>query len=466
MCGSPVFLTPHFAAALDILPSMGMQVTPARSAAFRILQEVAQKAAEPASLLHGRRTQKLQQADRDLATEIVYGVLRWQNRLDYILETHAKRPLKNVDFPLLLALRIGLYQIKFLSRVPERAAVNESVELARAFGPRGASGFVNGVMRSACRHPDQPPLPAKNEDALGYLTVTLSHPEWLARRYLDGLGPDRAEARCLHHNRAPSTDLRIEPSADMEKVQKLLETEGVTTEPFAVLPRCLRVRSGRPTASSLYRNGDIFIQEAGSQLIPYLLSVQKGDRVLDACAAPGSKATEISHWCRPGMVIALERRRRRLELMISLAKRSKCDNLIPVGADAEAPPFRVPFRRILLDAPCSSLGTLARNPDIKWRLSEKNLAEHAERQYRLLSSCTGLLAPGGRLVYSTCSTEREENEEVIQRFLLAHSGFFVANTHESVPESARHLIDKQGMLTTLPERDGMDGYFAVALEKK
>jgi 16S rRNA (cytosine967-C5)-methyltransferase len=444
---------------------MAKQVTPARSVVFHILQEVAQKGADPASLLHGGRARKLQQADRDLATEIVYGVLRWQNRLDFILETHAKRPLEDVDFPLLLALRIGLYQIKFLSRVPERAAVNESVELARAFGPRRASGFVNGVMRAACRHPERPPLPTKGEDLLGYLTVTLSHPEWLAQRYLAGLGPDQAEGRCLYHNRTPSTDLRIEPSFEMEEVEKSLEAEGITSEPFAVLPRCLRVRSGRPTSSSLYRNGAIYIQEAGSQLIPYLLSVQKGERVLDACAAPGSKATEMSHWCRPGIVIGLERRRRRLELMTATARRLKCDNVLPVGADAEDPPFRVPFRRILLDAPCSSLGTLARNPDIKWRLSEKDLAEYAEQQVRLLSSCSGLLAPGGRLVYSTCSTEREENEDVIQRFLRTHSGFFVAKRHESLPEGARHLIDEQGMLRTHPERDAMDGYFAVALER-
>jgi 16S rRNA (cytosine967-C5)-methyltransferase len=445
---------------------MGTQVTPARSAAFRILQEVAQKAAHPASLLHGRRTQKLQPSDRDLTTEIVYGVLRWQNRLDYILETHAKRPLKDVDFALLVALRIGLYQVKFLSRVPERAAVNESVELARAYGPRGASGFINAVMRSACRRPERPPLPTKSGDALGYLTVTLSHPEWLSRRYMDGLGLDRAEARCLYHNQAPPTDLRVEPSVEIEDVRKTLENEGVSTEPFTPLPRCLRVQSGRPTASSLYRSGDVFIQEAGSQLIPYLLFVQKGEQVLDACAAPGSKSTEMSHWCRPGMVIAVERRRRRLELMASLAKRSKCGNVIPVGADAEALPFRSPFRRILLDAPCSGLGTLARNPDIKWRLEEKDLVEYAEQQYRLLSSCAGLLAPGGRLVYSTCSTEREENEEVIHRFLRSHPGLSAVKTPESVPEGALRLLDEQGMLRTFPERDAMDGYFAVALERK
>jgi 16S rRNA (cytosine967-C5)-methyltransferase len=445
---------------------MSRQPSPARSAAFRILEEVTRKGPDPASLLHGRATQKLQSTDRNLTTEIVYGVLRWQNRLDFILHRHAKRAGKAIDFPILLALRIGLYQIRFLSRIPERSAVDESVKLARRFGPRGASGFVNAVLRSTCRQPDKPALPSKNEDPLGYLTITLSHPEWLARRYLGRLGVEGAEIRCLYHNQAPPTDIRVEPGIEIGEAQKQLAEDGIPSAPHPVVPRCLRAQSGRPTAGSLYRSGSIYMQEAGSQLIPYMLDVQRGVRVLDACAAPGSKATQMSRWSHPGKVIALERRLPRIELLASIAKQWRCDNLLPVGGDAGELPFRSPFHRILLDAPCSSLGTLARNPDIKWRLNEENLRDLADEQYRILSACAGLLAPGGHIVYSTCSTEPEENEEVVERFLSSHPGFSIAAPPPSFPEAARRLLDERGILRTLPERDAMDGYFAVALHRK
>jgi 16S rRNA (cytosine967-C5)-methyltransferase len=194
-----------------------------------------------------------------------------------------------------------------------------------------------------------------------------------------------------------------------------------------------------------------------------MVDVQRGNPVLDACAAPGSKATQMSRWNRPGKVFALERRRARLKLLASKAGQSRCDNLLPVGADAEQLPFRNRFDRILLDAPCSSLGTLARNPDIKWRLMEERLPILADHQYRLLSSCAGVLVPGGRIVYSTCSTEPEENDEVVERFLGTHPAFSIAAPTPSFPEAARYLLDEQGMLRTLPERDEMDGYFAVAL---
>lgn len=315
---------------------------------------------------------ELTPADRDLTNEIVYGVLRWQNRLDYILEARASRSARRIDQPILLALRIGLYQILFLDRVPQRSAVDEAVKIAHRYGPRGAGSFVNAVLRAVCRNPNQPVLPDRNGDPLRYLSITLSHPEWLARRYFYRLGLDGAEARCRFHNAPAPVDLRVEPVMSVEEAQKALKGEGIETERFPHVPHCLRVVKGKPTRSPLHAQGSIFIQEAGSQLIPHLLAVRPGDRVLDACAAPGAKATELARWTEPGLVIALERRPRRLELMAALARRLNCQNLIPLGGDAGALPLRGSFRTILLDAPCSSLGTLARNPDIKWRVREKD----------------------------------------------------------------------------------------------
>jgi 16S rRNA (cytosine967-C5)-methyltransferase len=260
-------------------------------------------------------------------------------------------------------------------------------------------------------------------------------------------------------------DLRVEPGLSIEEAQKCLKLQGIETERFSKLPRCLRVRKGKPTRSSLHDQGSIFIQESGSQLIPYLLGVRPGDRVLDACAAPGAKATELARWAEPGLVIALELRPRRLKLMAELARRLSCRNLMPLGGDAGALPLRGSFRSILLDAPCSSLGTLARNPDIKWRVQEKDLHDFASRQIRLLTACAEVLEPGGRLVYSTCSTEPEENQKVIRLFLDRHPGFQIASPPDSFPAGARALVNDSNFLITLPERDQMDGYFAAILEK-
>ncbi|MGH9462658.1 MAG: 16S rRNA (cytosine(967)-C(5))-methyltransferase RsmB [Vicinamibacteria bacterium] len=437
----------------------------ARTAAFEVLAGTARKGVPPASLMHEGPARGLGPADIDLVTELVYGVLRWQGSLDHIIESHARRPVAGIDLALLIALRIGLYQIRYLSRVPERAAVDESVKLAHQFGRRGGSGLVNAVLRSICRRPEQPPMPTKEADPLAYLTVTLSHPEWLARRYLSRLDLPEAEALCLRNNRRPPTDLRVEPPLEVETTQEALSREGISAVPFLFLPRCLRVTSGKPTSSKLYAKGNIFIQEAGSQLIPFLLNASSGDRVLDACAAPGAKATEIAPWIRPAVLFAVDERPKRLGLMAALARRIGSGNLLPVAADSRFLPFRRPFSRILLDAPCSSSGTLARNPDIKWRLREEDLARHAQRQHELLEACAALLAPGGRLVYATCSSEPEENEAVIARFLSLHKDFGVAAPGSTFPPAAQRLIRSDGTLRTEPGRDDMDAYFAVALTR-
>ncbi len=439
--------------------------SPARSAAFSILTDVARKRAAPSALLHEGPSRALSPADTDLLTELVYGVLRWQSLLDHIIEFHARRPSSNIDRPLLIALRIGLYQIRFLSRVPERAAVDEAVKLAHAFGSGGGSKLANAVLRSICRGRDKPQLPRKQDDALRYLAVTLSHPPWLAQRYLSRLGLDRAEALCLRNNRRPPTDLRVEPAFDLETAQVALGQEGITTSRFPIAPRCLRVSSGKATASKLYSTGAVFIQEAGSQLIPYLLGAELGAHTLDACAAPGAKATEVAPWVRPGLLFAVDQRPTRLRLLTSLARRLGSPNLVPIVADSRSLPFHNFFERILLDAPCSSVGTLARNPDIKWRLQETDLRSHAATQGQLLDSCAAQLGPGGRIVYATCSTEPEENEEVIESFLSRHAGFIAAEPPATLPREARHLIGPDQALRTEPGRDNVDGYYAIALTK-
>lgn len=441
-------------------------VSPAREAAFLVLRGVARRQGEPAALLHRDRFASLSSSDLDLANAIVLGVLRWQRSLDFILEHHAKRALTEVDETLLLALRIGLYQIRHLDRVPARAAVDESVKLARAFGASRGAGFVNAVLRGALRNPELPAFPRKERDPSRYLSTTLSHPTWLVDRYLRRLGLEGAEARCFRQNEPPPTYLRVAGNLEETSVRADLAREGVVVETVPEIPGCLRVLEGSPAGTSLRRDGRIFLQDAGSQLVTLLLATRPDDWVLDVCAAPGGKATAASERVPEGKVVACDRRPRRARLLRELSEKLGRDNLWTLVADGARLPFSRRFPRILLDVPCTSLGTLRRNPDVKWRVQESDLPELSRLQSRLLDAAACLLEPGGRLVYATCSTEPEENEEVVKRFLAGRSEFRPLDVQEILPEPARRFRDAEGALRTFPERDDTDGYYAVVLARR
>jgi len=273
---------------------------------------VEERRGEPASLLADPRYGSLSSADRDLAMEIVFGVLRWRGSLDWVLAHHASRPLAELDATILLALRIGLYQIRHLDRVPGRAAVDESVRLAETYGAARGKGMVNAVLRSALRQPGAPAFPNREADPLGHLTSAMSHPRWLAKRYLERLGLERAEARCRAQNRTPPVHLRVSARIGVEEARASLAREGVVSEKLVEAPRGLRVVSGAIFESRLLAQGIVFPQDAGSQLVPLLLQVERSDRVLDVCAAPGGKATAMSELASEGSVVAVDRRRQTL----------------------------------------------------------------------------------------------------------------------------------------------------------
>ena len=431
--------------------------------AFEVLRGVDHRRGEPAALLHAPRYATLSATDRDLATEIAYGVLRWRNRLDFDISHHSKRPLEKIDGSILAALRIGLYQIRFLDRVPNRAAVDEAVRLAHDFGASRGTAFVNALLRKALRHPGEPALPSRDADPLGYLRDGLSHPEWLVRRYVEKLGLDDAETRCRRQNEPPPVYVRISRRIDLDRAQAQL---GVESERVAILPHGLRADSGKLRGSKLFKEGLALVQDAGAQLIPHLLEPTEDDVVLDVCAAPGGKATALAEIAHRGSIIALDRRRWRAVVMRDLASELGVTNLAAVAADGRKLPLTRPFHRILLDAPCSSLGTLRHNPDIKWRVAEKDLERHQELQLQLLRASARALKRGGRLVYATCSTEREENQDVVGAFVDSMPGFRVVPAHESLPEGARHLVSSGGFFETTPERDDTDAYFAAILTRE
>ena len=424
--------------------------TAARRLALEVLTDADRANVRLAQRLARPDVEALSPRDRAFLHELVLGTLRHRGRLDHALAASVDRALSRIDPAVLNILRLGANQILRL-RVPDRAAVSESVELAREVAPR-ATGLVNAVLRRLARE-GAPPEPDAQTDPLGWLTTVGSLPRWLAQRWLARLGPEAAHARALALLETPPVVFRVNPHA--EGAEARLDAEGIVREPM-IVPGAWRLREGSLTG--LAGDGIVYVQDQGSQMIAHLAATP-GGRILDACAAPGGKATLLSD-LGAATVIAGEISPARLATMTGLVAKWGAANVHTIGADARRPPLGQPLDAILLDAPCSGLGTLGRHPDIRWRARGADLARHARRQRELLEGLAPLVASGGTLVYATCSIEPEENEEVVEPFLAAHPQFEVA----ARPGWAEAFADGR-FLRTRPEADGGDGFFAAPLKR-
>ncbi len=390
--------------------------TPARRLAASVLARVAAGQGTLADALAAKEIDQLDPRERAFLHELVLGTLRRRGWLDHVLAGLASRPLGRATPRVRDALRLGAYQLLYL-RVPAHAAVSESVALARAAEPRGgATGFVNAVLRRLQRE-GPPSEPSAGDDPLGWLTTAGSLPRWLAERWLDRLGAAGAVARARALLEPPPTGFRFNPhvgDAPARAAAAGLDPRGTD------VPDAWEAADGR--LADLAGEGLLYVQDVGSQLVAQL-AVRSG-LVLDACAAPGGKALLIADRLgASGRVVATEAAPRRLRTLSEVCSRWGARNVHLVAGDALHPPFHRPFDSILVDAPCSGLGTLARRPDIRWRCGPRDVERHAVRQRALLDALAPLVRPGGRLVYSTCSVEDEENEGVVRPFLEAHPMF-------------------------------------------
>ncbi len=424
--------------------------TPARRLAFAILADI-ERGPTLAERLAAPEAEALDSRERSFLHELALGVLRKRGALDYAISPLVDRPLERLTPDVLTALRLGAYQLLHL-RVPGHAAVSESVELARAAQPRSA-GFVNAVLRRLQRE-GAPPDPDPGKDPKRWLTTAGSLPLWIADRWLERLGPETAVARARVLLEAPPTFFRLNPRgpAPLEALAEL-EIEARPTD----VPEAWELSSGRLVEAA--RRGRVYIQDRSSQLVARLAA--SGRSVLDACAAPGGKSLLLADLLGPASkVIAAEASPRRLHTLASLARLWGASDLLPVGADARQPPFRSTFDTVLLDAPCSGLGTMARHPDIRWRLRPRDVGRHARRQLEILAALGPLVKPGGRLVYATCSIEDEENEGVLTPFLEKHPGF----RPERLPDWALPFAAGP-FVRTRPETHGGDAFFAAVLRR-
>ena len=438
-------------------------VSPARLAAFEILRRVEHSGAF-ASVLLAAQAEDLQPSDRSLCHELVMGVLRRQLWLDHLIAHYADRDPQRLDLAVRLALRLGLYQLRFLSRVPASAAVNEAVNLVRLARLKSAQPFVNAVLRRATREQDFNPL-AELSDPLDRLALETSHPQWLIRRWANSWGFDETASFAHANNEMAPVAFRIvnEP-ANQAEVLDAFQFAKAELLSSVIAPGAWRVRGAASLLQDLAHEGRIYIQDEASQLVSQVVDARSGDHVLDVCAAPGSKTTHIADLTREkSVVIATDRHDHRLRTVVAAAGAQSLSNIHCVALDALDPlPFPAArFERVLVDAPCTGTGTLRRNPEIRWRISPADIEDLADRQIRILLNAARMVKPGGRLIYSTCSVEPEENEQVINKFIEQTTGF-----ERLVLPVNRSLITSSGAARLWPHKGGADGFFIAAFERQ
>jgi 16S rRNA (cytosine967-C5)-methyltransferase len=446
---------------------------PARIAAYHALRAIDGDRADLPSALARSRQNLHDDRDRSLAAEIVTGALRWQRSLDHLVAHFAKRPLKSVDREVLQILRLSLYQLLHLDRVPASAVVDDAVDLTRMVKRGSASGFVNAVLRSTLRQRNRLPFPPRpgaadsRDAALAYLGITHSHPDWLVGRWLDRHGFDAAEAWARFNNETPRLTIRANTlRGDRSSVAAALAADGIETEPGGYAPEALTVTTGNPLRTPL--DGSFFVQDEASQLVAVAAGARPGERVLDLCASPGGKTIAMTgDMTDRGVVIASDVRARRVALLRETVRLSGAGCVRVIHVPTSGPlPFAPVFDRVLVDAPCSGLGTIRRDPDIRWRRIETDLGKLAADQLDLLERAAPVVRPGGRLVYATCSSEPEENEQVVDAFLARHPEFAAADLR--MDAAAPHalldpVVDDRGMLRTLPFAHRLEAFFAAAV---
>ena len=439
--------------------------------ALRVLSRVEQVRAFADLSLHAALARsELAANDRALATELVYGTLRWRGRLDFLLSGVSDRTLADLDPLVRSTLRVGAYQLVFSDRIPPSAAVDESVRCVQAAGAERASGYVNAVLRRLAAQHESMPLPALAADPLGHLVHALSLPAWLAERWLARFGPEEAAALAESLNRVPPRTVR---ASRLHGGRDALLAELRERHPDAAACRLapdgiVLGRRGDPGLDPAFRDGRFTVQDEASQLVVELLDPQPGDRALDVCAAPGTKATAIAERVGDsGSVLACDRHERRLGLVLRDARRLGLTNLSTLVRDASQPlpePLVGAFDRVLVDAPCSGLGSLRRNPDARWRVRPEDVPRLAELQSAILRSAARGSRVGGALVYSTCTLLPEENEAVVERFLREAPGFRLV-ARAALPPALRPVAEECGFVHVLPHRHDADGFFAARIER-
>jgi 16S rRNA (cytosine967-C5)-methyltransferase len=417
-----------------------------------------------------KRYRHLTPLDRAFITELTYGTLRWRGRLDWRIRQFSKIPFDKIEPGILNILRIGLYQILFLTRTPSTAAVNESAELAKIIRGKGGAGFVNAVLRSILRKGGEASFPETGEDPVHSLSVTESHPLWLVKRWAEEMGLEEAAEICKFNNQISKLTLRtntlkISRTILIEK----LEDRGLKAVPCSFSEEGILLDAPPPVSELPFLKEGLFIlQDEASQLVTSILNPKPGERFLDACAAPGGKTTHMAQRMKnEGEIYALDLNKEKLNRVEEVCQRLGVRIVKTIKGDAARPmpvPEGVRFDKILADVPCSGFGTLRKNPDLKWRRGEEDIQRLSLLQSSILRNLSGYVKEGGVLVYSTCTVFHEENENVVKKFLEGHPAFQLDRMEKVLPEKLQPFI-QNGFFKTFPPRNGMDGFFVARMAR-
>ena len=440
-----------------------------RQIAVEILNRVDQGGyAEPLidQALSGKKFENIQ--DRKLLTQIVYGTLRLRGRLDWILGSLYRGRLEKMDPRLRNLIRTGLYQISELDRIPDHAAVNESARIAAALFPARV-GLVNAILRNAIRKSEDIRFPDPETEPARFIASWHSHPLWLVEKWIERFGIEETSALCQADNDNAPLCLRVNRiKATRDAVLEELSDLGFKAQKTGASPDGLIIRESPHSIreTQLFREGRIQIQDEASQLIARILDPQPGENILDLCSGIGGKTTHAAALMQNhGRITAIDIHPDKLKELEGLSHRLGISMIRTLAGDATqdlGKEFEASFDRILLDAPCSGLGTLRRNPEIKWRLQPDDIKEFASLQIRTLDRTRHYLREGGILVYSTCSIMREENEDVVEAFLRSHADYKLADMPDRM---LKDFTDSKGYFHTFPHRHGMDGFFAARLQR-
>jgi len=408
---------------------------------------------------------ELDARDSAFLLELVYGVLRNRALLDWTLDRFSEKPVSKTDARTRNILRLAVYQLLHLDRVPASAAVNTATELAKVHGRK--SGYVNGLLRAVERSKDSLPLPPSDRPLLRLSTI-YSHPAWLVRRWLDRYGIEIAEEAFRNNNHHAPLVIRTNAlTGSRDELLSLLTSQGAEVRASSSSPMGIEIfNSPGIAALPAYKDGWFMVQDEAAQLVTMVLGPKKDETVLDACAAPGGKTTHIAELMgNEGTVVALESDRKRTGRITENSKRLGISIIRTVVASA-ATYKEGTYDRVLIDAPCSGLGVLRRHPDGRWTKTEESLAERAKLQKKILENCAKLVRPGGVLVYATCTTEPEENDDVIRWFLGRSDKFVLDDPRPQIPANAAKLVDSDLFFRTFPNELSMDGFFAARLVRR
>ena len=451
-----------------------------RAVCLDILNRVQEAGRHPDTLLTDsfKQYRNLTSLDRAFLTELTYGVLRWRERLDWLIRHFSKVPFEKIELEILNILRLGLYQILFLSKTPFSAAVNESVKLAKGIRGKGGAGFVNAVLRSILREKEQIPYPEMSENPALHISVVESHPLWLVRRWIEEVGLEETSRICSVNNQISALTLRTNTlKINRKDLIEMLRKRGLKPFPCSFSEEGILLEDPPATSELPFlKQGLYIIQDEASQLVISILDPKPGEQILDACAAPGGKTTHIAQRMEnKGEIYALDLTQRKLDHIEEMCQRLGVKIVKTVKGDATASlaiPKGMEFDRVLTDVPCSGFGTLRRNPDSKWRKSEEDIGRLADLQSTILRNLGPYVKEGSILIYSTCTVFHEENEDVVEGFLKGHPEFRldpidrVASAFIADGESEKyHSLVQKGYFKTFPPKDRMDGFFVARMIK-